>query len=180
MRQFVIKGLKAAFILLVLAGVSSPTWAQGVVSRASGHGNLRVDGEGNPTDELRTFSFAAVRHADGTVVGQAEFKNRTDDLRVHVAIDCLVFDGNQAVVVGHITRSTVPEFGLVGDGVIFGVEDNGEGRGAEPDRISFVFPFPAADRELVCELAEAGEYFPVEVNGAPLFPIEGGNVQVQP
>ncbi len=180
MRRITSRTLMASVTLLVLAAGSSEAWARGEVSRASGHGNLRVDGDGNPTEALRTFSFVAVRHPDGTVVGQAELQNRSDGLRVHVAIDCMAIDGNQASLVGYVTQSNNPEFAAVGDGAIFGVEDNGEGRGDEPDRISFLFPFFPEDHDLVCELNDAGAYFPVEVNGAPLFPIEGGNIQVRP
>src|SRR5262245_47981333 len=168
-----------AVALLLLAAGSSAAWAQRVVSRVSGHGNLHVDGDGNPIEELRTFSFAAVRHADGTVAGQAELYSRAIDARDHYAIDCLVIDGNQATMVGYVTQTNDDPI-FLGVGIIFGVEDNDEGSRAEPDRITFVYFFPPEDHDLVCELAEAGAYFPIEVNGAPLFPIEGGDIQVKP
>lgn len=127
--------------------------------KASGHGNLTV------ADELRTFSFTAVTHQDGSVTGQAQLNNRAQDARIHLEIDCLLVIGNRAVMSGVVTNTNDPVFeGLTGT---FRVTDNGEGANDPPDTISLVFfGFPPQFCRTNVPLPE--------------MPIEGGNIQVKP
>jgi len=162
--------------VVVLAGLlTSPAAADGDPS-ASGHGNSISGGE------LRTFSFTAVQHADGTVTGEAEAFNRGFPIRVHWKIDCLKFEeGNRAITSGPITQSSDPEVAAVGRISVFGIEDNGEGENAPPDRITTVEVY-APEEGIDCndftfvgdELQKSG----VVVN--VLGPILAGNIQVKP
>ena len=125
---------------------------------ASGHGNVTINGS------LRTFSFNAVRHQDGSVTGQSEVNNRDLTVRSHMEIDCMVITGNIATISGIITNSSDSNFN--GLPALFRVEDNGEGKNSPPDRISLVFfgPVPACTAAI----------------NVPLIPIDGGNIQVKP
>ena len=130
---------------------------------ASGHGNLTVGGE------LRTFSFTAVQHSDGSVTGESELKSRASGTVIHARVDCLTVVGNHAYVGGVVTKATNPAF--VGKPCVFAVVDNGEGANAAPDEISLFFTFvnpPSED----CTGATA--------HTASTRPIEAGNIQVQP
>ena len=73
-------------VAVTVAGVMASVATGASNPFAGGHGNL-ISGE-----ELRTFSFTAVRHTDGTVSGQVQVKNRALDVHVHVDVDCLKFE----------------------------------------------------------------------------------------
>lgn len=152
---------RAAFVLLLIFGTSSAMVAGG--PSASGHGNLTIGGE------LRTFSFTAVTHRDGTVTGQGQLNNRQQGVKLHLTIDCLLVSGNTASVSGTVTSVSGPTAVQVGDRFIFRVVDNGEGSKAPPDTISLVFSFPPSVM-IDCKV-------PFVV---PLLPIDGGNIQVRP
>lgn len=121
----------------------------------------------------QTLSFHAREAKDGTVSGSVEVKSRGQDARIHATIDCLVIDGNEAILGGVFTQvrlgpdSPLPP-GLieVGGRLWFKVRDNGEGGGAGADQFSDVFPVP--------DFIECDDF---EV---PLIPIEVGNIQVKP
>ena len=68
--------------LLAAGGNSGPS--------ATGAGHFEIDGE------LRTFSFTANTHRDGTVKGQAQLYNRALGTRTHLEIDCLRVVGTTA------------------------------------------------------------------------------------
>jgi hypothetical protein len=154
--------LSVAVALLVTAAFVGAASAAGSGPSATGSGHFSEGGA------LRTFSFSAITHADGTVSGNAEINNRgipnTTAGTSHIAIDCLQVVGNTAYVSGTITDSTVP--GLVGDSGVFSVQDNGEGSNSPPDLISlasFYLPFPQ-----LCQV----------VHPAPTISIDAGNVQI--
>jgi hypothetical protein len=65
---------------------------------------------------------------------------------------------------GVASRSNDPA--LVGASAIFSVQDNSEGPGDPPDRLSLV----EIDMPLTCE----------DLSVSPLIPIEGGNSRVRP
>jgi hypothetical protein len=136
---------------------------------ASGQGILTSDGE------LRTFSFTAVQHKDGTVTGQAEVNNRALNLRVHIEIVCLNIIGNRAYVGGFVTQSSLPSFTVPGDTAVFAVEDNGEGANAASDRITLtgfaVFDTLDCHDPVVIDVLD---------NFAGFNPIKAGNIQVKP
>ncbi len=137
--------------------------AQGNGPMASGHGNLTTGGE------LRTFSFSAVTHSDGSVTGEAELKSRASGTVIHAQLNCLTVVGHQAYIGGIVTNATNPAF--VGKPAVFSVIDNGEGAGAPPDQLSLFVTFVNPPSE--------------DCNGATnhsqtMHPIEAGNIQVTP
>jgi hypothetical protein len=144
---------------------------------AAGHGNLISGGE------LRTFSFAVVRKADGTVAGHAEVKNRSLDVRAHIELDCLKFEaGNRAIVSGIITQSSNPGLIVVGRIGVFGVEDNGESQGAPVDRITTIPDYapPKSCDEFTFVDSTLRDVANLSVIVRTLTAIEDGNIQVQP
>jgi len=163
-----LKNLKIlAFALVVgMTMLSQPTSSAARANgpSASGHGNLTVGGE------LRTFSFTAVTHKDGSVTGEAELINRASGGKFHLAINCLSVSGIDAVVSGVVTNSDGPT-NLLGWTGVFRVTDNGEGANDPPDQISFTFFFPPPTT-VSCQ-----SFVPAQFSTVP---IEGGNIQVQP
>jgi hypothetical protein len=165
--------LAAGAILIALPAAS----AAAATSSAGGHGNIISGGE------LRTFSFTAVRHADGSVSGAVQVKNRSLEIAAHQKVDCVRFVGaNRAIVSGTITRSSNP--GLIAPGRIgvFGVEDNGEGAHAPADRITtipdYAPPKSCNDFRFVGDTLQeiANPGVPVRT----LTSILAGNIQVRP
>lgn len=149
-------------LALVVFLQPTSTAAPGSGPSASGHGNLTTVGQ------LRTFSFTAVTHKDGSVTGEAQLDNRGQGQKIHMAIDCLSVVGNTAVVSGIVTISDPT--GLEGVTGIFAVQDNGEGSKATArDRISLVFFFTTGED---CTTFPFGDF--------PTSPIQGGNIQVKP
>ena len=67
-----------------IENISPGAGAEGAPQSATGHGNLTVGGE------LRTFSFNAVRHQDGTVTGEWQLKSRATDVVMHGQVTCLL------------------------------------------------------------------------------------------
>src|SRR5687768_13220815 len=113
-------------------------------STASAGGNLAASGSWHTDFEIgrATAAFTAVQHADGTVSGNLEVYQRSNnpqyELRIHASLDCLVIIGNQATMSGIISHAVGPSPGLVDDysvgtRVIFTVVDNGEGKASPPD-----------------------------------------------
>jgi hypothetical protein len=95
------------------------------------------------------FSLSAVQHADGMVTGQWQdtvFGRGVPAVAIHIDIDCLVVDGNDAWVSGVITRPA----GFAGLPAITRVRDNGTSANDPPDQISFTFFPPAIDPDITC------------------------------
>jgi hypothetical protein len=137
--------------------------ADRVTRAATGHANLTQGGE------LRTFSFAAIQHADGRVTGEWELNNRATNTRLHGAVTCLTVIGNRAWIGGITEQSNNP--GTVeGRGVFWRVVDNGEGANDPPDETSLTFTNLAAG---VPELRCRNMPLPV------VMPIEAGNITVR-
>jgi hypothetical protein len=101
---------------------------------------LAVTGSGHYTaaeGQWRTFSFTVRQMPDGTVQGRFAGTAHLPDGGVnHWAgpLTCVVVDGTEAWFGGVYERATNPA--LVGTGFTVKVEDNGEGRRADPDMIS--------------------------------------------
>ena len=151
------------------AGTSNPS--------AGGHGNLISGGD------LRTFSFTAVRNADGTVAGQVEVKNRSLDVRAHIDVDCLKFEGgNRAIVSGTITQSSNPGLIVPGRIGVFGVEDNGEGEAAPADRITTIpdYAAPKSCDDFTFVGSSLRDVANLSIVVRTLTPIVNGDIQVQP
>ena len=105
-------------------------------SISSENGDQSANGAGQFTPqggELRTFSFSAVKHADGTVDGQADVDSRVSDHRFHYVLDCLhiLNNGNTAYLSGKVTESNLPAV-HVGDHAWFAVKQG------SPDQITLV------------------------------------------
>jgi hypothetical protein len=162
------RSCRVALLSLVVALIIAATFAVAGASAAGSGPSATGSGHFTAGDELRTFTFSAVTHADGTVSGNAQVNNRgipgTTAGVSHIAIDCLQVVGNTAYVSGTITTSSVDS--LVGLSGVWAVQDDGEGGNAAPDLISlvnFYDPTPG-----LCLL----------VHPAPTIQIDGGNVQI--
>jgi hypothetical protein len=132
------------------------------VSEVSGHTTFTY-GE----DLTQTTSFHAQRSEDGVVAG-------TFELNVHGAskdfirgdVTCLLQNGNEAILAGPVTGSSVGATSFW-----MRVRDNGEGANAAPDQWSdLIYSLdPTFDLAARC----ATYFYP------GLFPVEGGNIQVR-
>ena len=169
----------------ILALVGTVALSGLFVSVAMGTGSPFVGGHGNLVSggNLRTFSFTVVEKADGTVTGNVEVKNRSLDVRAHIEVDCLQLVGaTRAIVGGTITQSSNP--GLIGIGrmSVFGVEDNGEGDAAPPDRITTIPDYapPKSCHEFTFVGDTLREIANPSIVVRTLTPITGGDIQVQP
>jgi hypothetical protein len=138
---------------------------------ATGHGNLTVGGE------LRTFSFNAIRHRDGSVTGEFQLDNRASQVVLHGEITCLLAIARPtqgaAFMGGVITRVDGNAPGVTaGTPVVFSAFDNGEGSNDFPDAMTQVQP---TTPDVVARHCAVG----LRVGGGAV-PIEDGNIQVRP
>jgi len=128
MRTLRTSSMCLAFVLMLAA---SPALAQGV-----GHfvsvGGPDQDAT-NHTDA--NFSLVAIQHGDGTVTGQWTDQFGQGQGGIHVQINCLSVNGNEAWVSGFVTSGTFNGADLSGLPVITRVQDNGK----TGDQISFSF-----------------------------------------
>jgi hypothetical protein len=108
-----------------------------VMHKATGGGTI----ERPVAAGLVTFAFTAQQvDEQGTAKGELVFKmrNPTTDIRINADIMYLAVEGNKAWMGSVITQSnsTFP-FLLVGQSIVFEVQDNGEGsKATEPDKVS--------------------------------------------
>jgi len=118
------------------------------VYRVSGGGSVvRADPSGT---RRSVYAFDASLDATGKVSGQAEVHFTSTLAHLHIDVRCLVVRGNEAWLSGPVTRSDNLDFPL-GAVFLWRVQDNGEGRGAAPDRISsFVWNPEANYSPAVC------------------------------
>ncbi|MGH2674181.1 MAG: hypothetical protein ACRDKA_08045 [Actinomycetota bacterium] len=123
---------RTVIVPVALAVVIAPgTVAASSPERATGSGHIA---EG----PRRTFAFAAVQRSDGTVSGQAQLDARGFPARVHMRVTCLRIEGDIAYVSG-VNTNADPDF-FEGVWAIFAVQDNGEGGGSPPDRVTEFHP----------------------------------------
>jgi hypothetical protein len=124
--------MRAVVVAVALAVVIAP----GSVGASS---PMHATGSGHISEgPRRTFAFAAVQRADGTVSGQAQLDARAFPARVHMRVTCLRIEGNIAYVSG-VNTNADPAF-FEGVWAIFAVQDNGEGAGSPPDRVTQFHP----------------------------------------
>jgi len=145
--------------------------AEGGPQSATGHGNLTTGAE------LRTFSFNAIRHQDGTVTGEWQLKSRATDVVMHGQVTCLLAIARPtqgaAFMGGIVTRVDGDAPGVEpGTPVVFSAFDNGEGNGNFADAMTLVQP---TTPEVVARQCAIG----LRVGGGAV-PIEDGNIQVRP
>lgn len=154
-----------------IVNASSAARADGGLQSATGHGNLTVGGE------LRTFSFDAIRHQDGTVTGEWQLDSRATDVVMHGQVTCLLAIARPtqgaAFMGGVVTRLDGDAPGVEpGTPVVFSAFDNGEGNGNFADAMTLVqFTTP----DVVARQCAIG----LRVGGGAV-PIEDGNIQVRP
>jgi hypothetical protein len=147
--------LLLAACCLVSASAAGPT-------SATGAGTLTILGE------LRNFAFSAITAPDGTVQGQAQLNNRQQSAIDHLDIDCMRVVGNTAVISGVVTSSNSGQAGNTG---VFAVQDLGEGKNAQPDRLSLVYFYAPQYAGTLCTFFSFADF--------PTSPIQGGNIQVR-
>lgn len=99
------------------------------VHKVSGGG--QVDYVNFPTE---TYGFNASIDGDGNVKGQ--FESHWGSRKFHMDITCLSVAANKAWIGGVVTRADAGFF-PVGRLLIFSVVDNGQGKNADPDQLSF-------------------------------------------
>jgi hypothetical protein len=149
------------------ASAEPTTLSQGsgpVVQSATGAGHFTVGGD------LRTFSFTALKYADGTVQGQYELFSRSAGTRIHGDVVCLSVVGNHAWVGGSQDHSIDDVAFPPGLENGFQTVDNGEGTSDPPDQLSLMFiNAPAGFAQAYCD---------AQADAPPLNDIEGGNIQV--
>ena len=80
-------------------------------------------------DKMNIHSFAAQIEEDGEVRGKAEFAFRYLGVEFEADIECLAVVDNDAWLGG--TISSASDTSLVGQAIMFRVQDNGEGDDAE-------------------------------------------------
>jgi hypothetical protein len=134
--------------------------------RVIGGGSIvREDIAGSPRE---TYGFQAQVDAAGKVTGEAEVHFPSDVVKMHIAVQCLVVERNRAWLSGPVTRSDDPET-PVGRVFLWQVQDNGQGQGAPPDRISNVIHRPADNYP-----PDACRWKPALTT----FPCDNGNVTI--
>jgi len=114
---------------------SAPALADGVVHQVS-VGGPDQDAT-NHTDA--NFSLLAVEHGDGTVTGEWTDQFGQGDGGIHVKVNCLFVQGNEAWISGIISSGNISGFDVTGFPVITRVQDNGKSANDPPDQISFSF-----------------------------------------
>jgi hypothetical protein len=118
------------------AASASPLFSSsGIIHHASMGG---ADACGDSPGCDANFSLVANMHADGSVNGQWQDSFGHGNGGVHVAIDCLVVVGSQAVVGGVVTKFN-PNPDFVGTRALTSVVDNGTSAGDPLDQLSFSF-----------------------------------------
>jgi hypothetical protein len=138
----------------------------------SGHHTRIVAG----VEDLTTFSFTAIRSADGTTSGQYQYNFRAAGFSVHGPVTCLSIRGNEAWIGGTVGRITSPDpedQSLVGVDMWWRLQDNGEGAGDAPDLttgVGFAFPGSTITAESWCRDQPALLL---------LRDVESGNIQVR-
>ena len=179
-----ILALPALLAILAIAGALTlmpKTAAQttnDAVESATGHGSYSVGVKQN-----RQFSFSAVRHADGTVTGNAIIQNPAFNFRGQLEISCLRVTpnavnpvtgeiGTRADIGGTLRNTNDPT--LEGQKGFFTVFDNGE-PGQGRDTISPVF-FDTAVGPEACQNILGDTTAP---SNAVQLVITAGNIQVR-
>lgn len=155
----------AALAALAATGMSIPALADGVVASATGSGHFTAGGE------LRTFTFSAIKQADGTVSGEWQVVSRVGNgAHLHGSVTCLSVVGNRAWI-GTVIESSDNPVVVIGSEGGFRVVDNGEGQGEPPDQTSLAFiNGPPGFAQNYCNNMPAAP---------PLNAVEDGNIQVR-
>lgn len=139
--------------------------ANGNGSSASGHGTVITSVYGGDDEDKRQFSFHAREDRNGNVRGNGVLTKNGGVLNARFDIDCIIVDGNTAIMSGVITYDSGAQF--EGWRCWFSVIDNGEGSNADQDEMTRLW---VADwDELNCDFDFNPDFY------ANI----GGNVQVR-
>jgi len=92
-----------------------------------------------PTGCDANFSLVALERANGSVSGQWQDTFANGDGYIHVDVDCLSVNGNEAWVSGLIAHGNLGGSDLTGLPAITRIADNGTSANDPPDQISFSF-----------------------------------------
>jgi hypothetical protein len=162
-------GLLAVFVLALTA---TPVSAAPPVTVASGSFTLHASAFGGPNGVNRTFAFSVQQASDGTVSGQMQGRFFSGDV-VHGNLNCLVREGNQAIVGGVATTSNDPT--AVGTNFAFAIQDG-------PDVSSLVFTGIDSPPANPCEdlLPAVGEPDLPSFLADNGLPIATGNITIGP
>jgi hypothetical protein len=152
-----------SLVIAAFLAESTPAESNRVVESATGSGHMLRNGF------YRTFSFSAVRYADGTSRGQLQLRSPEFDVVVHLEINCLRVVANRAHMSGFITRTSNPDEAFVGEHNRLVVEDNGEGGNAPRDMVSGIPANPGNQNPETCETNTL----------VPNRVVQHGNVQVR-
>jgi len=142
------------------------------VLTGSGHHSRIVTG--TETD-LTTFSFTAVRHADGSVSGHYQYNFRARGFAIQGKVTCVSTDGTQAWVGGTVDHVVTDDPGfeeLLGLEMWWRSIDGGEGDGAIDQTSGVGF-------ELVGNPTTAASWCADRPPVLPLRAVEHGNIQLR-
>ena len=133
----IMRTLRTSFLTLAFSLVlaSAAARADGVVHQVSVGGHDQ-DPAGH-TDA--NFSLVAVQHGNGSVTGEWTDQFGQGQGGIHVQINCLFVQGNEAWVSGIISSGSFNGADLSGLPVVTRVQDNGKSANDPPDAISFSF-----------------------------------------
>jgi hypothetical protein len=152
------------------------------VAFATGGALATLTGSGHHTrvagteEDLTTFSFTAVRHADGSVSGHYQYDFRLRGFAVHGKVTCVSTNGTQAWVGGTVDQviTADPAFeSLLGLEMWWRSIDNGEGAAAPADLTSGV------GFEIAGNPTTAASWCRDQPAVLPLRVVERGNIQLR-
>ncbi len=149
--------------------------AQVPAASASASATYRVTGGGSIVREdiagapREIYGFQAEMDAAGNVTGSAEVHFPSNDVNMHIAVQCLAVEFNQAWLSGTVTRSNNPDTPL-GRVLLWVVQDNGEGSAAPADRVSnFAHKAQGDYQPDVCRWKPAMTTYPWDAGGVQIL-----------
>lgn len=162
----------ALLAVFVFALTAMPAGAAAPPTVASGSFTLHASDFGGPNGVNRTFAFSVQQASDGTVTGQMQGRFFSGSV-VHGNLNCLVREGNQAIVGGVVTTSNDPT--ALGTNFAFAIQDG-------PDVSTLVFTGIDSPPANPCEdlLPGVGEPDLPSFLADYGLPISTGNISIAP
>lgn len=118
-----------------------------------------------------TIAFIVQVDDEGNAIGEMQAHFSVPDETVHLDLTCLSVKGNEAWIGGTVTQSD-PTGNLLDHVYIVRVQDNGQGRGRPPDRMSFFRAGGALGPARCLDQPADGEF---DLH----FPWVSGNIQIR-
>lgn len=169
----VITGL-LSLLLFALVVLPAQATESGITESVTGSTHMTVplsvfDPSLEGDAEMRTLSYNALRHADGSVSGQYRYCVAVQGIAdtVHGTIICLKVEGNRAWIGATVDQTT--DHTIEGLFSWWQVADNGQGAHQPADRTTFLGFGTLAETIAYCEGPEPNF----------IFDIEHGNIQVR-